>query len=140
MCKLPRIKSIQFVFSPYIGQYAEFFDNGDVCDRINKEKTSMALVLFGEPYKGVVRNASQSTRTLYWALGEPYLGNNLLCTGVILAPWVFGSWKALFGTVVLHNNTNRIIPGLEKIHILVLRSPGRVKVAEIFRQIVKFIC
>ena len=31
----------------------------------------MALILFGEPYEAVVRNAYQNTRTMYWALGEP---------------------------------------------------------------------
>ena len=30
----------------------------------------MAPALFGEPYKAVVRNASQSSRTMYWALWQ----------------------------------------------------------------------
>ena len=31
----------------------------------------MTLVVFGEPYEAVVRKTCQSTRTMYWALGEP---------------------------------------------------------------------
>ena len=31
----------------------------------------MALILFGEPYEAVVRNAYQYARTTYWARGEP---------------------------------------------------------------------
>ena len=70
-------------------------------DRMHKGKRSVALVLFCEPYKGVVRNACQSTRTMYWAFWKPW--------AIIYSSWelfvhpFFSSCATKLGMVVLHH-------------------------------------
>ena len=55
------------------------------------------------------------------------LGNNLLWTGIIFALG-FESWKATFGTLVLHDNTNRVTARLRQKKKM--RSSARIEVAE----------
>ena len=66
LCIQPIYRSIRRVFSTLDNIHV------DMIASTRKGKTSMAaLVLFGDSYEAVERNASQSTRIMSRALGEP---------------------------------------------------------------------